>query len=140
MSRYARFTTEMLTAFSNLFASRIAGGSIGIYDGTKPASSNTAVTTQVLCVSFAIPSPAGDVADGTLTGATIAPAMVSAAGTHTAIWARIYDADDVAIADYDVGLASDPNSNDPDLGFAILLDSLLMIEGSYVNIVSMTQG
>lgn len=131
MSQFIDLTTARKTAYANLFAGWVAGGRIDIYDGTKPTSADSEPTTQVLLCSFTLPSPIGTVSNSGFTADAISPAMVSATGTHTAGWARVYDAADVAIGNYDVGLASDNTA-------AILLDSLTLIEGAYVSITSFT--
>lgn len=107
----------------------MVGGRIDILDGDPPASRDDEPTTQVLCCSFALPSPIGTVSNGGFTADAIAPAMVTATGIHTAGWARVYDAAGVAIGNYTVGLASEGTA-------AILLDSLTLIEGAYVSITS----
>ena len=131
MSQYIGLTTTRKTAYANLFAGWVAGGHIDIYDGTKPTSDDDEPITQALLCSFTLPSPIGTVSNGGFTADAIAPAMVSATGTHTAGWARVYDASDVAIGNYAVGLASENTA-------AILLDSLTLIEGAYVSITSFT--
>lgn len=121
-----------LAAQQNALRNAIDGGSgagkLKIYDGTKPANANTAVTVQNVLASFTLPKPsAPDASNGVLTLNPI-PAVV-ATHTGTATWARLTDSAGNVIGDFDVDDAGTP---------AILLDSQSIVVGGGVTINSFT--
>ena len=128
MSNLLGFAVARKTSRGNLLAGWLDGGEIQVYDGTRPADADTAVTTQTLLVTFVIPDPSGTVSNGIFTGADIEAAMIAAGGT--ASWARIVDTDDATICDVDAGLE--------DSGEFLELDSLSLVEGGYCSVVSFT--
>ena len=75
------------------------------YTGTQPAGPATAISDQVLPGELVCSDPAANIANGTLTFATITQdSAANASGVAT--WARHKNSDGVAINDYDVtGLA-----------------------------------
>lgn len=113
---------------AELLASWLDGGTIAIYSVPRPATPNTALTTQTLLVTFDLPDPSGTVTDGVWELADVDPFMISATGT--AAWARVYDAADAVIGDLDVGLT---NSD-----AALWLDNLSLVEGGYVAVAGLT--
>lgn len=126
MSNVLGFATARKTSRGNLLAGWLDGGEVRIYDGTRPADADTAITTQTLLVTFAIPDPSGSVSNGIFTGNSIAAAMV--AETDTAAWARIVDTNGVTVCDVDVGMGGS--------GDFIELDSVSLVEGGYCSVVS----
>lgn len=77
---------------------------IRIYDGTKPAGPDTAITSQVLLGSLTCADPAGSVSGRVLTfGSITNDSEANASGT--ASWARILDSDLNAVIDVSVGLS-----------------------------------
>lgn len=128
MSNLLGFTLARKTARGELLAGWLDGGEIRIYDGTRPATSDTAVSTQKLLVTFEIPDPAGDVDDGVFTGNAIETALV--AETGTAAWARIVDSVATTVCDCDVGLTES--------GDVIEIDNLSLVEGGYCSVTSFT--
>lgn len=126
MSNTLSFATARCTSRGNLLASWLAGGEIRVYTAPRPASADTALTTQTLLVTFVIPDPAGDVENGVFTGDAIAQAQM--AETGTAAWARLVDADEATIGDVDVGLTSS--------GAFVELDNLSLVQGGYVNVTA----
>ena len=111
-----------------LVAGWLAGGTIKVYDGTRPATPDTAVTTQTLLVTFALPDPAGTVTNGVWEADAIDAAMIAATGT--AAWARLFDATGAVIADVDVGLT--------DSDAALWLDNLSLVAGGLVTVTGLT--
>lgn len=76
-------------------------GGVKIYSGTKPATPDTAITTQVLLAELTCAVNAGSVADKTLTFGTITQdSAANASGTAT--WARIFSGAGSAVVDVDV--------------------------------------
>ena len=126
MSDYIEFTTARKQARSNLATSWLDGGYIRIFDGTRPATSDDALTDQVLLATFTLDSPAGTSTDGIFTGDLPDEAMVLVNGVAT--WARCYDSSDEEICDVSVGVTGS--------GEAIQLDSTALIEGSLVSITA----
>src|ERR1044071_4130976 len=107
---------SLLTKLSNAAASAAAspvavlanGGTINIYDGTRPTNANTAVTTQVLLASLTLPSPAFTTAtNGQCTAHTIS--SVTASGTGVATWFRMLKSDATVILDGNVGITATTN-------------------------------
>lgn len=128
MSDYIDFTTARKTSRANLVAGWVAGGTLRLYTGTRPASADDAVTDQTLLVEFDIPDPSGTVSGGVWTGAAVSPAMIAADGTPT--WGRYADALDVDICDADVGTTGS--------GAAIIVDNANFVEGAMATIVGQT--
>ena len=132
MSGVLRFSTARRQTRAVQHAGWMAGGAIKIYDGTKPTSTDTAVTTQVLLTTFPLPTPLGTTTDGVIlvNVLDIGPALVVASGEHVATWARTEDGSGVVIADYDAGITGSNN--------AVELDSTSLVAGAYVSITSFT--
>lgn len=80
-------------------------GQLQIYDGTRPASANTAVGTQVLLADLPLANPAfGAAASGAATLQGV-PIEVNAIATGTATWFRVLDTDGNTILDGSVGVS-----------------------------------
>lgn len=126
MSNVLGFTTARRTSRGELLAGWLDGGEIRIYDGERPASSDTAVSTQTKLVTFELADPSGTVEDGVFTGTNPAAAMV--AETGTAAWARAVDASGGTIFDADIGL--------PASGAVVEVDNLSLVEGGYCTMTS----
>jgi hypothetical protein len=85
---------------------RLNAGKVQIYDGSRPADADTAVTTQTQLAEFILDSPAfGDAAAGVASGLGL-PKATYALDTSTATWARIVDISDVVYMDGSVGTSS----------------------------------
>lgn len=126
MSNILGFATARRTSRGELLAGWLDGGEIRIYDGTRPATADTAITTQTLLVTFEMADPSGTVTSGVFIGTNPAAALI--AHTGTAAWARIVDASAATIFDADVGLTSS--------GAVIEIDNLSLVEGGYCTITS----
>ena len=75
---------------------------IRIYNGTMPASPNTAITTETLLAELTCSDPAAPSANTkTLTFSTITQ-DASANATGTASWARLVDSSGTAVCDVDI--------------------------------------
>lgn len=97
----AALKTAILTAVNDALNAGTGAATIKLYTGTKPASPDTAVTTQTLLGTLVCSDPAGTVAGGSLTfGPITSDSAADASGTAT--WLRIADSDGVAVFDLDV--------------------------------------
>jgi hypothetical protein len=120
-------------AIRNLMADAIDAefnsGYIRIYDGTRPATPATAITTQVLLAELRFPNPAAaSVTNGVITFGAITK-DTSANATGTATWARYLKSDGTtAIADVNVG-TSDAN---------VVLSTVALSAGVEVDITALT--
>lgn len=120
MSNILGFATPRRTSRGELLATWLAGGTLRIYDGTRPTTADTALDTQTLLVAFSIPNPAGSVTNGVFTASAIGAAMVTTAGT--ASWARVVDSSAGTIFDADVGVTSS--------GSVIEIDNVTLAQGA----------
>lgn len=104
-------------------------GYLRIYDGTKPATADTAVTTQVLLAELRFGSPAfGSAANGVATANTITKDS-SANATGTASWFRALSSDGTsAVLDGTVGTS----------GCDMNLASVAIATGAEVDITAFT--
>jgi hypothetical protein len=80
------------------------GGKLRIYDGTQPATSDTAVVAQVKLAEFTLPTPCfGTAAAGVLAANAITD-VVGLGGGGAAAWYRVVKADGVtSLQDGSVG-------------------------------------
>lgn len=102
------------------------GGLIKVYDGTRPADADTAVTTQNLLAQLTMSATSfGAAAAGVLTAASITD-DTSADATGTASWFRLTDSDGNAVLDGDVGTSGS------DLNF----DSVSFVAGGTISVTS----
>jgi len=122
------FAQAKATLRAELTNSWLANGTLKIYSGTRPATPDTAITSQVLLATFAFSDPAGTVTNGVWTVGTIEQAMVVVSGA--AVWARAFDSTGTVIADCDVGVTGS--------GAMIEVSNISLVEGSYVSVSSFT--
>lgn len=82
-------------------------GKLRIYDGTKPANPDVAISTQTLLAELTLSDPAfGAAADANPGGRATASSITqdsSANNSGTASWFRVVDSNNVAILDGTVG-------------------------------------
>lgn len=94
----------MLDLISDAIDAGAGAGLIRIYDGTQPADSSVAITSQTLLATLTFTDPG----KSTLTGGVLTFAAItddaSADATSTATWARIIDSDLATVFDCDVGV------------------------------------
>lgn len=97
-------STVARNAKAAAWATLANAGILRIYDGTQPATPQTAISTQVLLASVTLPNPAfGSPSTGTVTANAITPVTTAAAGTAT--WYRLFQSDGTTvIRDGDVSL------------------------------------
>jgi len=128
MSNLMGFTTARKTSRAELVASWLDGGEVRIYDGTRPANADTAISTQTLLVTFALPNPSGTVTNGVWTAGDIDLTLITTSGTAT--WARVVDSSGGTVFDADVGVSGS--------GALIELDNVSLVTGGYCTVVSFT--
>lgn len=92
--------TQLANATVNAQAAALAalcnGGTIKIYNGTQPATADTAITSQTLGVTLTLGSPAfGAPSGGLLTANAITNGTAIASITPT--WARIFKSDGTTV-------------------------------------------
>lgn len=94
---------EARSAEANALDALLASGKVKIYADTRPATPDTAVTTQVLIATINLGNPAyGNAVNGVITLAGV-PLQGTAVATDTATWARFEKADASPVFDADVG-------------------------------------
>ena len=116
-----------LNAEADVWASQLNSGYIKFYDGTKPATPETAITTQNMLVSLSFAATAFDSAvNGVVTIPAAINATITIGGTTT--WARLYKADgSTVVVDADVGAIS--SGNDVEIETVILsADDILQLD------------
>ncbi|HSA48251.1 MAG TPA: hypothetical protein P5552_17395 [Candidatus Competibacteraceae bacterium] len=126
MSNVLGFATPRKTSRGELLATWLAAGEIRVYDGTRPADADTAVSTQTLLVTFEMANPAGTVTNSVFTGTNPAAAMIAESGTSA--WARVVDSSAGTIFDADVGVTGS--------GSVIEVDKVTLVSGGYCTITS----
>lgn len=126
------FAQDRATARAEVVNGWLTLGTLKIYTEPRPATPDTAITTQTELISLDLPDPAGVVENGVLTAGTIDPAMVAVSGA--AAWARSFDSAGTVVADCDIGL---PNS-----GAMVEISAINLVEGAYVSVLSfvLTEG
>lgn len=105
-------------------------GTLKIYDGTRPANANTAVTTQVLLAQLTYADPAFGAAAAGVATANAIDSDASADDSGTASWFRSEDSDSNTVMDGDVGLSGS--------GANLILDSVSITAGQTVSVTSLT--
>lgn len=93
MAKEPKFSNACVEAEANALADLLDNGYLRVYDGTKPATADTAITSQVLLAElrFANPAETG-VTGGILLFDAFTPDS-SANATGTASWFRAFKSD-----------------------------------------------
>ena len=79
---------ELQNIIFQSIADAVSGGRVELYGGVKPATRETAVTTQTKFGTLTLATPAGSVSNGQLTFGAITPdSAADASGSAT--WARV---------------------------------------------------
>lgn len=97
------FSTATKTNMMTAVLTDIAGGTIKIYNGTKPSSLGTPAGT--LCATLTLGSPAGTVTSGVLTVGSVTQSN----GSHvscTPTFIRFSNSGGTAVADIDIGVGA----------------------------------
>lgn len=127
MAKNTQKTNLAVNTEADALALLLNAGLIRIYDGTQPATGDTAIGAQVLLVTLTLNATAfGAAAAGVLTANAITSG--TAVASSTATWARITSSIGTAIFDGSVGTA-DAN---------IILNSVAISSGANVSCSSFT--
>jgi hypothetical protein len=90
MALDTKLAAATANAAANAAVALANGGKLRIYDGTKPTTADTAVSTQTKLAEFTLPSPAfGSASGGVATANAITASTVTASGTPA--WFRVVD-------------------------------------------------
>lgn len=105
MAHNLKLTNLMANAEADAFARLLDNGYARIYDGTQPATADTAVSTQNILAELRFANPSAPAASaGVITFSALSP-DTSANNTGTATWFRCFKADGTtAVMDGNVGL------------------------------------
>ena len=93
-------------AIADAAAARCNGGTLKIYDGTQPATGDTAISGPVLLATCTFASPAFLVAAAGVATANAIGQDASADATGTAAWFRILDSTGEPVMDGTVGIGA----------------------------------
>lgn len=106
MASNLKLADSSVDAEANALTAHVVSGYIRIYDGTQPATADTAVTTQNLLAELRFGNPAfGASSAGQITANTIA--ATTGLFTGTATWFRVLKSDGATSCwDGNVGLAA----------------------------------
>lgn len=129
MALNPKLTNAAANASADAACALANGGFLDIYDGSQPATADTAITTQVKLASLALSNPAfGAAAAGVATASTIT-GDTSADATGTASWFRVYKSDHTTpVFDGSVGTA----------GANVNLSTAAIVSGAAVNVTAFT--
>jgi hypothetical protein len=118
---------QAANAAADAVCALLDGGSLRIYDGTQPATANTAVGSQVKLAELAFDTPAFDPA---VAGVATANAITSAnaLATGTATWFRAVTSGGATVFDGSVGTS----------GANLNLNIVAIVSGSSVGIAGFT--
>lgn len=119
-----------LDEITALIDAGVGAGLLRLYDGTRPATADTAVSTQTLLAELTLSDPSFPAASGT-PGSMVANTITddpSANASGTATWFRIVDSGGNAVVDGDVGLTAED----------LVMDNVVVVAGSSVSVSSAT--
>ena len=124
----AAATSAAATAGADAVCALLDGGSILIYDGTQPATADTAITTQTLLATLTFADPAFAAAVAGVATANAVTDDDDAAASGEATWMRALTSIGVAVFDGSVGTS----------GADCNLSSISIIQHGQVSITSCT--
>lgn len=132
MAADPRLTNASASAAADAVVDRLdagaGAGTLKIYDGTIPATADTAIGAQVLLATLTFSDPAfGAASNGVATAAAITE-DAAADATGTATWARWADSTGATVMDCTVGTSGE------DINF----NTNSFVAGATVNITSLT--
>lgn len=128
MANNLKLSNAAAAAEANALGTLANSGYIRIYDGTQPATADTAITTQTLLAELTFGNPAfGTSTDGVLTANSIG-ADTSANNSGTATWFRVFASNGTTVLwDGSVGVATAD----------LVLNSVTIGAGATVSITSL---
>jgi len=111
MATECKLATAAVNASAAAVGALLNSGKIRIYDGTKPATANTAISDQVLLAELTFGNPAfGSPDEGVITAEAITQdSDANADGTPT--WCRCLKSDNTPVMDGTAGYPSGFNLN-----------------------------
>lgn len=132
MANNPQITNAAASAAADAVVDRIdlgsGAGKVRIYDGSQPATADTAVSSQVLLAELTMSDPAfGAASNGVATASAISD-DTSANATGTASWFRVVDSDNNAVFDGTVGTSSAD----------LILNTVSIVAGATVSITALT--
>lgn len=127
----AKYSVAAINAQLDALDDQVNGGAgaalLRIYNGTRPATPDTAITSQTLLAELPMSDPAfGAAASGVLTAGAITT-DASANATGTATWFRIVTSAGTAVIDGDVGTS----------GTELILNTVSIVTGGPVAVSSL---
>jgi hypothetical protein len=129
MALNPKYSNTMVNAEADAVGNALNSGYIRVYDGTQPATADTAVTTQTLLAELRFGADAfGAASNGTITANAITDDS-SANATGTATWARILASDGTTV--WFDGTAGTSAAN-------VILNSVAISAGAAVSISSLS--
>ena len=117
-----RMADASVNAEANALNAEVNGGKLQIYDGSQPATADTAITTQNKLAEFTLPNPCfGAAAAGVVT----ANAVTNTTGlfASTATWYRVLKSDNTKEWDGEVGVQMTLNSAAITVGATVSITS-----------------
>ena len=128
MALTQKLTNAVATAAADVVVDLLDGGYLRIYDGTQPASADTAITTQTLLAELTFGTPAFGAAANGIATANAITADASANATGTATWFRCLKSDGTTVVfDGSVGTS----------GCNLNLTSASIVSGGSVSVSSL---
>lgn len=129
MANEWKISNGMASLAADAVVDQADSGKLRIYDGTKPATADTAITTQTLLAELTMNATAFGAASNGVASANAITADSSANATGTASWFRMTKSDGTTvIGDGTVGTS----------GCDLNLDSVSITAGQSVSISSFT--
>jgi len=129
MSLNPKITTAAASAAADAVCALCNSGDFAIYDGSQPATANTAITTQVKLAGLTFAATAFGAASAGVATANAIGSDASADATGTATWFRAYKSDHTtAVFDGSVGPAT---AN-------LVLGSTAIVSGGVVSVTALT--
>jgi hypothetical protein len=128
MALNPKYTNLAVNTKCDAQAALLNSGFLRIYDGTQPATADTAITTQVLLAELGFGSPAFGPAVAGVATANAITSDASANASGTATWYRLVTSGAVAVMDGSVGTAT---SN-------LVLNSVAISAGAQVDVTAVT--
>lgn len=129
MANNPKRTTTAANAACDAMAALANSGRLKVYDGTQPATANTAVTTQTVLADLTMNATAFGAAVAGVATANAITQDSSADATGTATWFRLYKSDNsTVILDGSVGTS----------GCDLNLSTTSIVAGAAVSITAFT--
>lgn len=132
MAADPRLTNASASAAADAVVDRLDGGAgagtLKIYDGTIPATADTAVGAQNLLATLTFSDPAFGAASNGVATASAITSDTAADATGTASWARWADSNGVTVLDCTVGTSGDD----------INLNTVAIVAGATVSVTALT--